>query len=108
MGWDQRSVLSYPNSYDELFCISVGEAQVAGAYPVTTGVGAVKTTNMGTTIPENPTDPFFRRKFADKIIEVLNDPNLETMREENRKKAVERFHPDNILEQWDDLIFNGE
>ena len=41
----------------ELFCIAVAESQVAGAFPVTSDVGSLGTTNMGRVIHGHPSDP---------------------------------------------------
>jgi glycosyltransferase involved in cell wall biosynthesis len=43
----KAEVMAYPCTYPELFCYAVAECQVAGAYPVTTSMGALITTNMG-------------------------------------------------------------
>jgi len=97
----------YPNEYDELFCISNAEAQCAGAYPVTSNVGALATTNMGKIIPGNPKDGVnYSQAFIDGLLSVLsNRDQLEKDRIENMQKARERFNPKRILEQWDTLVF---
>jgi len=98
----------YPNIYDELFCVSLAEAQCCGAYPVTSGIGALRTTNLGTLINGNPTDgrSKFMKEFCEKIIYLLKSPHeLEAKQEDVRKRAIERFHPDNILEQWNKEVF---
>ena len=41
----KAEVHAFPCTYDELFCISAAECQVAGAVPVTSDVGALDTTN---------------------------------------------------------------
>jgi glycosyltransferase involved in cell wall biosynthesis len=102
-------IFAYPNIYDELFCVSCAEAQVCGAYPVTSGIGALSTTNMGTIIGGDPRDgrSTFLRKFTERILEYLDNRDvLEERREEIRKKAIERFSPDTILKQWDEKIFS--
>jgi glycosyltransferase involved in cell wall biosynthesis len=99
----------FPNIYDELFCVSLAEAQVCGAYPVTSEVGAVRTTSLGTLIKGNPLDgrSGFMKHFCEAIVELLSDRNaLKVKQESVRKRAIERFHPDNILRQWDKEIFS--
>lgn len=93
----------YPCVYDELFCISVAESQVAGAYPVTSEIGAVKTTNrFGTKIPGSPTSSQFVHDFAEKVIEMMQSdsrPNIEA-------EAKAEFDHNRVLEEWEKL-FNG-
>ncbi len=105
----KADVLSYPNEYDELFCISVAEAQCAGAYPVTSNVGALETTTMGTLVPGNPKDGNgFSQPFIDAVIHTLeNREQLELDRARVVKLARDRFNTKWILEQWDRLVFGG-
>ena len=102
----QAEILAYPNVYDELFCVAVAEAQFAGAYPITSGIGALSTTNMGTIIPGDPRDGVFLPRFADEIIRLLNSPEeLQEKQKQVRQMAAERFSPERILEQWDKEVF---
>jgi glycosyltransferase involved in cell wall biosynthesis len=102
------NIFAYPGIYDELFCISCAEAQACGAYPITSGIGALRTTNMGTIIEGDPRDgrTGFMKNFCDEIIEHMKNPQVLAKKQENVKKmAIERFHPDKILEQWDEKVF---
>ena len=104
----KADIYAYPNIYEELFCVSCAEAQASGAYPITSGIGALATTNMGTIIPGNPQDgrSAFLKYFKKEIIELLDNPEvLKLKQEEVKKKAIERFNVDNILRQWDEKIF---
>lgn len=101
-------IFAFPNIYDELFCVSLAEAQVCGAYPVTSEIGALKTTSLGTLIPGDPRDgrSGFLGKFQDEIISLLkNEDELKAKQEDVRKRAIERFNPENILAQWQDKVF---
>jgi glycosyltransferase involved in cell wall biosynthesis len=94
----------YPCIYDELFCIAIAESQVAGAYPITSDCGALATTNMGTIIPGDPNrnkSIFVEQAvlFANKLREDGYDLDLQ-------QKATERFHPDKILAEWNEKVFN--
>ena len=102
----KAEVLAYPGIYDELFCISVAEAQVAGAFPITSAFGALPTTNMGIVLEGKPTDPKWVQKFVDTVVEVLY---REDKSERNNivRKAMKRFNVKNILDQWDEKVFNG-
>ena len=53
----KSQILLYPCNYDELFCVSVAEAQYAGAYPITSATGALPTTNMGTVLNVDADNP---------------------------------------------------
>jgi glycosyltransferase involved in cell wall biosynthesis len=101
-------IYAYPNIYEELFCVSCAEAQACGAYPITSGVGALQTTNMGTIIEGNPQDgrSGFLKKFSNEIIDSLSSREALALRQKAvKKKAIERFRPENILRQWDEKVF---
>ena len=98
-------LLIYPSNYDELFCVSVAEAQACGMYTITSDTGALPTTNMGTVIPRE--EPNFRSVFAHTALELLNDPELHKKQAEIKKKAWKRFSVKNILKQWDEKVFGG-
>ena len=98
----------FPNVYDELFCVSLAEAQCSGAYPITSRVGALSTTNMGTFVQGDPREPRsgFVKYFSNEIIEILKDKNALKEKQKNiQREAIKRFHPDNILEQWNEKVF---
>lgn len=102
----QADLLVYPGNYDELFCIAVAEAQCAGAYPVTSSIGALEKTNMGTVLNVNADNPACDRLCVDTVLELLSDRNiLEIKRAENKVKAKIRFAPSKILERWEKEIF---
>jgi len=101
---------SYPCIYDELFCISVAECQVAGALPVTTLAGALKTTNeFGLTVNGSPTQPNFVRDYANRIIALLTTENefLYSRRENMMRLARKRFDWNLIAKRWEFLFHNG-
>lgn len=91
----------YPSNYDELFCIALAEAEVAGAYPITSGTGALPTTNMGTVIPGSGDDPRKDPLFLNHVEEILCSENKTGIKE----RAIERFNPSRILEDWDKRVF---
>lgn len=102
----QADLLVYPCSYDELFCIAVAEAQCAGAYPVTSSIGALETTNMGKLLFVDANNPACDRLYVDTVLELLSDRNrLEVLRTKNKFDARNRFSPENVLAQWDKEIF---
>lgn len=96
----------YPGVYDELFCIAVAESQAAGALPITTPAGALRTTNMGVLIDGHPTDQRTRDAFVEKTVEYLQNPNLQEIQTDLQNLAKERFSIDRILRKWDEEVFN--
>jgi len=103
----KAEVMAYPCTYDELFAIAIAECEVAGAYPVTSTTGAVRTTNMGTQIEGNPNDPHWVSGFSKKVVEVLLDKNLPVMQKELSERAHLRFSLDRILGEWDKVFENS-
>jgi len=92
----------YPCIYDELFCISCAEAQVVGAYPITTANGALSTTNMGTLIAVDMNNPHNHRAFINKVVDTISR-GVDMAKVQ--RKAIERFSPKRILKQWDEKVF---
>jgi len=97
----------YPCNYSELFCVSLAEAQACGVYPITSNIGALATTNMGTIVKGNPEDSRsgFMKQFCDEVVNKLNDPQLSVLQERVKDKSIERFSPQKILNFWDELVF---
>lgn len=100
----KAQILAYPCNYDELFCVSVAEAQYAGAYPITSNCGALPTTNMGTVLPLNSDDPANDRIFANAVIQALSN-ELPPKQLDVSTKALRRFSPEVVLQKWDELVF---
>ena len=103
----KADLLVYPHKEvnAELFCVSVAEAQYAGAYPVTSDYGALPTTNMGTVIDGDPEEFGWRKHCVDSVVELLSD-RKGLLDKQNRlvKNAYDRFHPDVIMNKWDELF----
>jgi glycosyltransferase involved in cell wall biosynthesis len=102
----KAQILLYPSNYDELFCISVAEAECVGVYPITSSTGALPTTNMGTVLDGDANVGGVGRTFVDAVVDMLSNPEkLKKSQDEVKKKAIERFSPKRILEEWQDKIF---
>lgn len=102
----KAEVFAYPCNYAELFCIACSEAQVAGAYPITSAEGALPTTNMGIVLNGKVTDPKWVQGFVDHVVEfIYRDDKSE--RNHLVRKAMERFDVKRIVEEWDTKVFNG-
>lgn len=96
----------FPCTYSELFCIAAAEAQVAGAYPITSRFGALVTTNeFGTQIEGNPTEPKFIEDFVQAAVQTLQDPCLRDRQLDMQEKAKKRFSLDRILDEWEERVF---
>ena len=101
----KADILAYPCSYPELFCITCAEAQYAGAYPVTSTMGALPTTNMGITVAPDKVEQNFLNHFGDVIVGLLKDrASLEKLQQNAKLHALTRFHPDIIKEKWDKIF----
>jgi len=101
----KAQLLVYPCEYEELFCISVAEAMVAGTYPITSWTGALGTTNMGTVIPEFPSQEFFENMKGEALFCLKNLDELKERQKKVKNKAIKRFHPDKIAKEWEERIF---
>lgn len=99
--------LAYPCTYDELFCIAASEAQVAGAFPVTTPAGSLVTTNMGWLIGVDPRNDASVRAYAEKVVEFVNHEDKEKIRLENQNRAKERFSIERITQEWQERVFGN-
>jgi glycosyltransferase involved in cell wall biosynthesis len=98
----------YPCTYDELFCISAAECQAAGAYPITSAMGALETTNeFGVTFTGHPEDLAWQKEYTAAVIELLsNQASLTTRAEDCMRRARARFSWDKICDKWEKLL-NG-
>jgi len=95
----------YPSTFEEMFCISVAESQVAGVFPITSTSGALPTTNMGKTLFGNPDDNSWRY-FCENSSRTPSDPELSKKQEWLKECAKKRFSIENILNQWEEKIFS--
>jgi len=106
----QADMMVYPCTYEELFCLSVAEAQVAGAFPITPNVAALSTTNeWGIQIPGVPSAPDFSAQVANRAVDLLTTERnfLDHSREKMMVLAAKRFDWDRIAAQWE-AVLSGE
>src|SRR5690606_19037815 len=91
----ESDVHIYPCIYDELFCISVAETQCAGAVPITSAAGAIRTTNeWGWCLEGVYTSEEWLSDFADFVILALTeryDQLIAGIRNEMVAEARKRF-----------------
>lgn len=103
----QADLLVYPGSYEELFCISVAEAQAAGVVCLTSTMGALATTNMGYLVSGDAESGSSDNLYLDLARRILSDRiKLDIDRAAIQRMAQDRFAPENVLAQWDKHIFN--
>lgn len=111
----QADIHAYPCTYDELFCISVAETQVAGAVPITSQRGAIWTTNeFGYVVSggrdEDPNSDEWLNDYADFLIYSLTedyDRVVTAIRPKMMSRARERFAWSKIAAQWEELMTAG-
>lgn len=104
-------IQSYPCIYEELFCISAAECAVAGALPVTSGAGALVTTNeFGIIVPGEPNTSAFVANFVDRITSLLTHERqyMEKTARTMKAGAAMRFDWNVIAEKWEHLIEEGK
>ncbi len=104
----RAEVHAYPCTYDELFCYASAECQVAGAFPISSGIGALGTTNMGLLVRGDPHTADWQNIFTQVVVESLRTrEHFQELAKENQKRAVERFSLERILKEWDEKVFYG-
>lgn len=102
----QAQLHLYPCVYPELFCISSAECQAAGAYSVTSDMGALETTNeFGTIFRGDPADLNWQREYTQLVIDLMsNQARLTLKAEEGMKLARKRFDWVRICDEWERVI----
>lgn len=106
----QADIHAYPCIYEEMFCISAAECQVAGAVPLTSTRAALRTTNsFGFPLEGNPDDGGWLLEWADRLCDLLTTDYhiLDPWRKEMQKAARERFGWSTIADQWEKLLETG-
>lgn len=100
----RAQILAFPCTYDELFCLAVAECQVAGAFPITSTRGALKTTNQwGTQIEGDPTTRPWIECFVEEVVKSLNG-ELEDQRRQMMGEARQRFNIETVVDEWERLV----
>lgn len=104
----QAQIHLFPCVYEELFCISSAECQAAGAYSMTSTIGALETTNeFGLQLPGNPQDPAWQKSYTDLVIATaLDQERLSGKAAKGARLARERFDWERICDEWEAII-NG-
>jgi len=101
----QAEVMTFPCIYEELFCISAAECQVAGAVPVTSTFGALPTTvEVGVKIEYSPYSSDFLDAFIRETVDLLQNDRRRHSLQEKAKATRTRFDWERIAEEWERLI----
>jgi glycosyltransferase involved in cell wall biosynthesis len=103
----QAQIHAYPCIYAELFCYAVAECQSAGAYPITSNIAALDTTNMGTKIEGDVHSPQWMTNFVDAVVSQLENEHLNELQEQNRADALARFSLERIIREWEEKVFQS-
>ena len=102
----KAEIFLYPCEYEELFCISCAEAECAGAYPITSTVGALATTNIGYKILTDPHDVRGDAIYIGESVDILRHRDrLATTVADITEKAIEKFSPKTVLDEWNEKVF---
>jgi len=103
-------ILAYPSTYEELFCISAAECQVAGAVPVASDRGALPTTvEWGKIITGAPSTHHWQEAFENEVVNLLGDRDkLEKAQAKMKRAAAKRFDWGKIATKWEHLFETGE
>jgi len=103
----KSELLLYPNIFQETYCISAIEAQMAGCPVITTMDGALPETiapGCGVIIDGNPLSKEYQDQFVEAAIELLTDRSkLNQMKAECLKQD---FSWKNRVKEWEKLFLN--
>ena len=102
-------VMAYPCNYEECFCISAMECIASGAIPVTTDIGAMKTTvaDSGILLSNTPGTTEYDKTFVEEVVSLLTDNKRATaLRKSGYNRASKRYRWEVISEEWEKLFTN--
>ena len=100
-------IMVYPCDYDENFCISAAECMAAGTVPVTTDIGALRTTvkDGGIILKGNPKDVGYQMRFAEEVCNLLEDKVKLNELSEKGKEIAKRYYDWRLIARdWHTLI----
>lgn len=106
----QAEIMAYPSLYEELFCISAAECQVAGAMPITSPTGALISTNeFGVVVNGNPKMPSWIENFSSRIVSLLTNEHEYLVQRQAAmvRGARSRFDWQSIADRWEALFEQG-
>jgi glycosyltransferase involved in cell wall biosynthesis len=105
--WMGASLWLYPTSFAETSCITAMEAQAAGAWPITSGLAALKeTVQHGRLIQPPNTRPGYREEFLNGVRSFMADAQAVRMARisPGREWANRELDWGGVAAQWDRLF----
>lgn len=101
-------IMAYPCDYEECFCISALECIAAGAVPVTSDIGALKTTvaEAGIVLSNTPGYPEYDIKFVESVVTLLTNKEKINELRLNAIKHIKSHDWSVIAGTWEELITN--
>ena len=100
-------VMAYPCTYEECFCIASMECIAAGAVPVTTSLGALKTTvsDSGILLSNFPGTQEYDKLFVDNVVKLLTDRDYaDGLRIKGKKRAEQHYSWEKVAQNWLDMV----
>lgn len=100
-------VMAYPCTYEECFCIAAMECIAAGAIPVTTKIGALKSTvgESGILLSNFPGTAEYDKQFISSVVKLLkNKEYAQKLRLEGRKRAEQHYSWDKVAQNWINMV----
>ncbi|MBI4277477.1 MAG: glycosyltransferase family 4 protein [Armatimonadetes bacterium] len=105
----RSTLMLYPNTAEEMFCIAAVEAQAAGTPVVTSDRGALPEVvvhgETGVIVPGPTADPAFADRFAAAVGALVRDPpRLAALAARARERALTRYRWDTVAREWSAII----
>lgn len=106
--WCNADVWAHPTMFMETFCLTAVQAQLGGAIPVTSNLGALTETvaNPWLLVDGWSKNVSYHRAFIDRLEDLFDESNVEpraVARLEGRQHA-EKYSLDNAYAAWHDLF----
>lgn len=96
----QASIHYYACTYQEIDCISIRESAMVGCVPVTTDFAVFSEKNYCVKVPGKPEAPATQAAVANKVIELLKNPQLLADYRQQFQLNVRLETWDNIAKVW--------
>jgi glycosyltransferase involved in cell wall biosynthesis len=103
----KAAVFAYPTHFGEINCISGLKAQASGCEPVVVNYGALKeTVQYGRKVEGDIYDDETKEEFKKQLIDALQNPMKEPVREKMMQWAQEKYSWDKVAASWTE-VFNS-
>ena len=101
------SLCLYPNNFNETFCITAIETQMAGTPMITTSMGALTTTlnnNCNILIEADPYSEKYKAIFIKELVNLMSDKSL-LLDYSSKCKSSTIFSWDEIADLWEEKLW---